>query len=107
MPATCFGILEDDHGEFWIVPKWAFPDRSGDRAVKNFSVADGLQSNQFKAHSCYKSRSGALYFGGVNGFNTFYPDSIRENPFDPPLLITGLSIFNKQVPIGDSAHPLR
>ncbi len=101
-----FGILEDDHGKLWITTNNGLSRFDPEtRQFKNFSVADGLQSNQFKAHSCYKSPSGALYFGGVNGFNTFYPDSIRDNPFDPPLLITDLSIFNKQVPIGDSAHP--
>ncbi|HEV3412528.1 MAG TPA: two-component regulator propeller domain-containing protein [Puia sp.] len=101
-----FGILEDDHGELWITTNNGLSRFDPDtRQFRNFSVADGLQSNQFKAHSCYKSPSGALYFGGANGFNKFYPDSIRDNPFDPPLMITGFSIFNKQVPIGDSAHP--
>ena len=43
-----------------------------------------------------------MYFGGVNGFNAIYPDSIRDYPFDPPLWITDFFIFNKQAPIGDS-----
>jgi hypothetical protein len=101
-----FGILEDNNGKLWVSTNDGlsrFDPQSGN--LSNFSAADGLQSNQFKAHACYKSPSGALYFGGVNGFNKFYPDSIRDNPFDPPLLITGFAIFNKAVPIGDSAHP--
>jgi signal transduction histidine kinase/CheY-like chemotaxis protein/ligand-binding sensor domain-containing protein len=100
-----FGILEDNNGKLWVSTNNGLSRFDPQSAqFKNFSVADGLQSNQFKAHACYKSQSGALYFGGVNGFNKFYPDSIRDNPFDPPLLITGFSIFNKAVPIGDSAH---
>jgi signal transduction histidine kinase/CheY-like chemotaxis protein/ligand-binding sensor domain-containing protein len=101
-----FGILEDNSGKLWVSTNNGL-SRFDPQTAKfsNFSAADGLQSNQFKAHACYKSPSGALYFGGVNGFNKFFPDSIRDNPFDPPLLITGFSIFNKQVPIGDSAHP--
>jgi signal transduction histidine kinase/ligand-binding sensor domain-containing protein/DNA-binding response OmpR family regulator len=101
-----FGILEDDHGVLWITTNNGLSRFDPEtRQFRNYSVADGLQSNQFKAHSCYKSSSGALYFGGVNGFNKFYPDSIRDNSYDPPLLITGFSIFNKPVQIGDSAHP--
>ncbi len=101
-----FGILEDNHGKLWITTNNGLSQFDPEtRQFRNFSVADGLQSNQFKAHSCFKSLSGALYFGGVNGFNKFYPDSIRDNSYDPPLLITGFSIFNKQVSIGDSAHP--
>ncbi|HTR29351.1 MAG TPA: two-component regulator propeller domain-containing protein [Puia sp.] len=104
--AVIFGILEDDNGKLWISTNNGLSRFDPEtRQFKNFSVADGLQSNQFKAHACYKSATGALYFGGVNGFNKFYPDSIRDDPFDPPLLITGFSVFNKEVPIGDSAHP--
>jgi signal transduction histidine kinase/CheY-like chemotaxis protein/ligand-binding sensor domain-containing protein len=104
--SVIFGILEDNDGRLWVSTNNGlsrFNPRTGQ--IRNFSAADGLQSNQFKPHACYKSPSGVLYFGGVNGFNKIYPDSIRDYPFDPPLWITGFSIFNKEVPIGDSAHP--
>jgi signal transduction histidine kinase/ligand-binding sensor domain-containing protein/DNA-binding response OmpR family regulator len=97
-----FGIQEDNKGNFWVSSHIGLSRIDGQTgAIKNFSVADGLQFNEWKPHCCFKSRSGALYFGGVNGFNAFFPDSIRENPFDPPLLITGFEIFNKEVPIAD------
>jgi len=105
--SVIFGILEDNDGRLWVSTNNGlsrFDPRTGE--IRNFSAADGLQSNQFKSHACYKSSSGALYFGGVNGFNKIYPDSIRDYPFDPPLLITGFSIFNKEVPIGDSSPAL-
>ena len=104
--SVIFGILEDKDGRLWVSTNNGlsrYDPRTGQ--FDNFSLADGLQSNQFKSHACYRSPSGALYFGGVNGFNKIYPDRIREYPFDPPLLITGFSIFNKEVPIGDSLHP--
>ena len=104
--SVVFGILEDKKGMLWVSTNNGlsrFDPRTGQ--FKNYSVADGLQSNQFKAHSCFSSPSGDLYFGGVNGFNKFNPDSLRDNPYDPPLLLTGFSIFNKDVPIGDSLHP--
>jgi len=101
---AAFGVLEDNKGDFWVSTNMGM-SRIDARtwAIKSFSVADGLQFNEWKPHSCFKSRSGALYFGGVNGFNAFFPDSIRENPFDPPLLITGFEIFNKEVPIVDDS----
>lgn len=104
--AVVFGILEDRHGRLWVSTNNGL-SRFDPQTLRfsNFSVADGLQSNQFKAHSCFKSPTGALYFGGVNGFNKFYPDSVRASAYDPPLLITDFSIFNKQVPIADSLHP--
>jgi signal transduction histidine kinase/ligand-binding sensor domain-containing protein len=105
------GILEDDKGNLWISTNNGlsrFNRRTG--VFKNFSVADGLQSNEFKVHSCIKSASGAMYFGGINGFNEFFPDSIKENSFEPPLVITGFRIFNNQVPISSEeqvASPLQ
>src|SRR5882724_9411395 len=100
--AVIFGVLEDNKGDIWAssnIGLSRIDPRTG--TFKNFSVADGLQFHEWKAHSCFKGRSGALYFGGVNGFNAFFPDSIRDNPFDPPLLITRFEIFNKEVPIAD------
>ncbi|HEY4206619.1 MAG TPA: ATP-binding protein, partial [Puia sp.] len=74
--------------------------------VKNYGTSDGLQSYEFKEHAYCKSSSGALYFGGVNGFNEFFPDNIKEQSSDPPLLITGFQIFNEDVPIAvDSTDP--
>ena len=41
-----------------------------------------------------------MFFGGSNGFNAFFPESIRDNPYVPPVAITSFRIFNKPVPIG-------
>jgi signal transduction histidine kinase len=42
-----------------------------------------------------------MYFGGINGFNAFYPENITEKPYDPPLVITDFKIFNQRVPVSD------
>lgn len=105
-----FSILEDHNGNFWITTNSGlscFDEQT--RHFTNYSSADGLQSNEFKPHSCYKSTSGALYFGGVNGFNVFFPDSIKATAFRPPLVITGFQIFNREVPVtgGNIVSPLQ
>jgi len=106
-----FGIREDHTGNMWVSTNNGlsrFNPRT--KVFTNFSVADGLQSNEFKAHACYTAASGTMYFGGVNGFNSFVPDSVRIRSFDPPLVITKFEIFNKEAPIseGDSdGSPLK
>src|ERR1700754_845551 len=94
------GILEDDRENLWISTNQGlskFDPRT--KVATNFTDADGLQSNEFKPHSCLKSSSGAMYFGGVDGFNTFFPDSIISKLFEPSLVFTNFLIFNKEVPI--------
>jgi signal transduction histidine kinase/ligand-binding sensor domain-containing protein/DNA-binding response OmpR family regulator len=95
-----FGILEDTTGKFWLSTNRGltrFDPQT--KTFKNFSVADGLQSYEFKGFAFCKTRNGAMYFGGINGFNEFYPGKIKEDPFEPPLVLTDFAIFNKKVPI--------
>ena len=76
------------------------------REIKTFTKADGLQGNQFNFKSGYKARNGKIYFGGTNGFNAFMPDELRDNKYIPPVVITNMQLFNKDVEIGADDSPL-
>lgn len=103
LPGTViFGILEDDKNNLWLSTiKGLARFNLQTHSCRNFTTDDGLQADEFKAHACFRSRSGMMYFGGVNGFNAFFPDSVKENWSEPPLVITGFQIFNKAVPVSD------
>jgi signal transduction histidine kinase/ligand-binding sensor domain-containing protein/CheY-like chemotaxis protein len=95
-----FDILEDAKGRFWISTNNGLSRfNPSTKSFTNFSTAEGLQSNEFKAHAAIRSHSGMMYFGGVNGFNIFNPDSILIDAFDPPLILTNFQVMNKDVPI--------
>ena len=64
---------------------------------RNFTEADGLQSNQFNTSSCYRTSNGQMFFGGINGLTTFRPELLQDNPYTPPVVITKLELFNKVV----------
>lgn len=94
-------ILEDAKGNLWIgTNKGLSRFNPATSEFSNFDVSDGLQSNEFSEHTCFLSHSGEMFFGGVNGFNSFFPDSIKKNNHRPIAKITNLLIFNKTVPIG-------
>ncbi len=103
--AIVYGIQEDDHGALWVSTNNGLTRFDpNNKTFRNFSIDDGLQGNEFKPHSCYKTRSGSLYFGGINGFNVFTPDSIRKMAYEAPLVLTGFQIFNREIPVSDSGY---
>ena len=57
-------------------------------AIESFDRSHGLQSNEFNLGAHYRSPAGELFFGGVNGFNAFFPDRILRNTAAPPVVIT-------------------
>ena len=57
-----------------------------DGTFMNFTISDGLQSNEFNGRSSFKSKDGKLFFGGINGFNVFDPDSVELSLFKPEII---------------------
>jgi len=55
---------------------------------RTYTVEDGLQSPEFNMGASFRSADGEMFFGGMNGFNSFYPDSLSDNPHIPVIAIT-------------------
>jgi ligand-binding sensor domain-containing protein/signal transduction histidine kinase/DNA-binding response OmpR family regulator len=102
------GILEDKKGNLWVSTNKGISEfNPALRTYKNYTKEDGLNSDEFHINSCIKVRSGEFFFGGINGFNTFFPDSIKTNTSVPPIYLTDFKIFNKSVPVGLKNSPLQ
>jgi ligand-binding sensor domain-containing protein/signal transduction histidine kinase len=93
-------IREDGVGRLWLsTQKGVSRFDPHKETFRNYDLSDGLQSNEF-SDGCYQGRDGKMFLGGSNGFNAFFPESVRDNPFVPPVVISSFKIFNKAVPIG-------
>jgi len=93
-------ILEDRVGRLWLgTQKGISRFDPQTETFRNYDVSDGLQSNEF-SDGCYQDPDGEMFLGGSNGFNAFFPENIRDDPYVPPVVITSFKIFNKPVPIG-------
>ncbi|MFC2042939.1 two-component regulator propeller domain-containing protein [Chloroflexota bacterium] len=104
---TIYGILEDDQGNLWLSTNLGlskFNPRT--ETFRNFDAGDGLQSNEFNQGSYYKSSSGEMFFGGVNGINSFFPQDVQDNIYIPPIVITDFQLFNVLVEPGEDS-PLK
>jgi ligand-binding sensor domain-containing protein len=91
-------ITEDKKGDIWFSSNSGISRLNPEiQLIRSYSKDDGLQGDQFYQQSFLKTRAGELYFGGYNGFNSFNPDSLKENDYIPPVYITDFQIFNKPV----------
>jgi PAS domain S-box-containing protein len=93
------GILADDEGNLWLsTGKGLSKFNPQTETFRNYDVSDGLQGNEFDGVKAYlKSKTGEMFFGGLNGFNAFYPEQVKDNPHIPPIVITDFKKFNESV----------
>jgi signal transduction histidine kinase/ligand-binding sensor domain-containing protein/AraC-like DNA-binding protein len=90
-----YGILPDSAGNLWLsTNKGLSRFNSQTDTFRNFDVNDGLQSNEFNTGAYFRSQSGELFFGGINGVNYFYPQKIQDNRMEPNIVITHLKTLN-------------
>ncbi len=64
-------------------------------AVISYSMHDGLQGDDFTDRASLKSKSGEIFFGGVNGFNFFNPDKLIENQYLPKVYIVDFKLLGE------------
>ena len=94
---TIYGILVDNDDNIWMsINKGISKLNPETGKIENLSVTDGLQSNEFNGNASFKSDSGELFFGGINGLNTFYPQDINKMDSGTKVLFDGFSIDNKE-----------
>ena len=102
-----YAILDDRDGNLWLSSVkgiFRFSPESGE--VKSFDTDDGLHSMEFNIFSYYKDKQGWMYFGGINGFTAFHPDSIKYNNHIPKVVLTDFQIYNKTILPGNDS-PLK
>ena len=99
---TVYGILSDKQGDLWISTNQGiavFNPRSEE--VTTFDYSNGLQSNEFNTGAYFKSIWGEMFFGGINGYNRFYPEQIKVTKNVTPIVISDIQLLHngKQQPL--------
>lgn len=90
---TVYGILIDERNNIWMSTNHGISKfNPQDKTFENFTLADGLQSNEFNGKSSFKNSSGRFFFGGINGFNSFDPLSIKSSDFIPSVSFDSFEI---------------
>ena len=104
-------IVEDKFQNLWISTanglRNIIPEQKKTEitlSVKCYDEMNNLPGSEFNYKSAYKTRDGALIFGGPSGFNIINPAVIRKPIYHPEIVFTGLQIFNKNIEPGDSIN---
>jgi len=101
-------ILTDEHGNVWTGGNMGlskFDTRTS--TFINYTRNDGLKSNNFLRKAALKTSTGKFFFGSSNGFDSFFPDSIRTTPASGTLVLADLKINNQSVKPGVADSPLQ
>ena len=109
LPSNCvFTILEDDFGNLWLRTDRGLVKFNFERNLfRIYDERDGLldcRAIDWGHKAFHKGRSGKFYLGGQSRLTVFYPDSIKDNPNPPPIVLTDFKLKNKSVEINDSSY---
>lgn len=93
---TIYGVLVDDNDNIWVsTNKGISQIDTKNNTVNNLSVIDGLQGNEFNGNAAFKSKSGELFFGGINGLNAFYPEDVNSINNKSKVIFDGFKVNDK------------
>jgi PAS domain S-box-containing protein len=93
-----YDIIADNKDHLWFSTGRGLASMDPDKAVGgNFEVVDQVRGLEFNIKAVFKSKEGEMFFGGMNGLISFYPDSLRKNEYVPPIRITSVEKENDGV----------
>ncbi len=93
---TLYSILPDDNGGLWVSSNRGISRFDpASETFRNYDTSDGLMGNEFYPGSSYRSHNGELFFGGVNGMVSFYPEEILDNPIPPLVVVRKFQRYNQ------------
>ncbi len=94
-----YGILEDEVGRLWMSTNKGLACLSPSSGrIRSFDASHGLQSNEFNFGAYYRASDGEMFFGGIAGYNAFLPGQVKEDGFEPPIVLTGISKLSEAFP---------
>jgi signal transduction histidine kinase/DNA-binding response OmpR family regulator/streptogramin lyase len=103
-----YQIEEDDDANLWLSTNSGlvcYDPLSG--IFRNYTVGNGLKTNQFNYKSSYKASDGTIYFGSIDGFVRFNPSAFRESELGISIVFTELFVKNERVSPGDEKSLLK
>lgn len=105
---TVYGILEEDSGNLWLSTNRGLSRLDPETgSFRNFDATHGLQSDEFNFGAYHQAPSGEMFFGGIDGFNSFVPSRVGRNDYVPPVVLTRVQKLNRELRPGRDLADVR
>ncbi len=101
-------IGEDEKGNLWLGTAGGlgrFEPATGKARI--YTKEDGVQASMFYALNGIRTEDGQMWFGGVKGMNSFFPDSLKDNPHKPSVRLTSFTQGGAEFPTSSSPELLK
>ncbi len=103
-----YGIVKDKKGVLWFSTNrgiGCFDSKTN--KIKTYTEKNGLVSDEFNSNSYFTSNEGEIFFGGIQGFNHFFPENITEETDNLKVWLTKFKISKDWLLPGDKDSPLK
>ncbi|TQV88659.1 two-component regulator propeller domain-containing protein [Aliikangiella coralliicola] len=90
------GIVAAANGNLWLGTNRGLSELDPNTGrFTNYTIEDGLTTNEFTGNAVTRSLSDEIYFGSVNGVTIVNPITRTRNNFQPQVKITGINVQGK------------
>jgi ligand-binding sensor domain-containing protein/signal transduction histidine kinase/DNA-binding response OmpR family regulator len=99
-------IIPDRIGNLWIsTNKGISKFITKENKFQNYDYLDGLQKGEFNDGSALIDHNGKMWFGGINGLNSFFPNDISKSKFEPNVVLSDFLLFNSSLKAKTPQNP--
>lgn len=94
-----FSIIGDNKDNLWMgtnagLVRLHVPEHLSQVSYRLYTTADGVQDNVFARNVAYQTKDGEMFFGGNRGYNSFFPEQLKESECLPSIALTDIKIFD-------------
>ena len=102
-----YGLLKDDQGSLWFSTNRGIGSYNlATSKINTYTEKNGLVSDEFNSNAVFKTKNGEMFFGGIEGFNHFFPSKLTQESDNLKVWITKFKISNEWLVPSDKDSPL-